>query len=358
MDKVRIGLIGTSWWADLMYLPSIRSHEGAEVVAVCGTDTGRTAAFAEKHSVARRYTDYTQMLADGGIDAVIISVPDDLHKQITLAVVDAGLHVMCEKPLALNAADAEEMLARAEAAGVKHSVLFTWRCQPLFRHLKQLLDSGTVGRPLRVSVSFLMGGGHQQNYQWRLDGARATGVLGDLGSHSIDMAMWLVGPISSVSAHAPRLIDRSGFDGTTPAPTNDTAHVTAEFANGAQGLVDVSVLTRLGAIDPLITVRIDGDAGTLDAHFEILGETPVRRILSQRNGESTLTAIETPPELVPTNPADPISVFREQSAGARLFIDSILHDFISEPNFTHGVAVQRVLDAALKSHEERRWVDV
>jgi predicted dehydrogenase len=359
MDKVRLGLIGTSWWADFMYVPSIKSHAGAELAAVCGTDAERTSAFAAKHGIARSHVDWREMLAAGGLDGVIVSVPDDLHKEITLGAINAGLHVLCEKPLALNAADAADMLAAAEARGVYHLVLYTWREQPIFRYLKQLVDQGYVGRPLRASFGFVASWSYAEVYQWRQDGVRANGVLGDLGSHVIDMALWLLGPMTSVSAHAPRLIDRSGFGGRTPSATNDTAHLTVEFANGAQGLIDVSGLVRLGSSEPHITARIDGDEGSLDVHYEPLGPNRVQRIFAQRHGETERVALTIPEDMIPPlDRGEPSAPFTQQSAGARRFIDAILGGFRPEPGFEAGVAVQRVIDAALRSYAERRWVDV
>jgi predicted dehydrogenase len=359
MDNVRFGLLGTSWWADLMYIPSIRSHPRADLVAVCGTNAERTAAFAGKHGVARHYIDWREMLAAGGLDAVIVAVPDDLHRDITLAAIERGLHVLCEKPLALNAADAERMLAAAEARGVRHMVTFTWREQPIFRYLKQLSEEGYVGRPLRASFGFFASWSYSRVYQWRQDGARANGVLGDLGSHMIDMATWLLGPIASLSAHAPRMIDRAGFDGATPKATNDTAHLTVEFTSGAQGLIDVSGLVRLGSSEPLITARIDGEEGSLDVHYELLGAHPAQRIVGQRTDGTDKQLLEVPEALMPElNPGDPMAPFSQQSAGVRRLVDAILGGFRPEPGFEAGVAVQRVIDAALCSHAERRWIDL
>ena len=174
--KVRVGIIGTSWWVDLMYVPSLRSYPDAEVAAVCGRNSERAAEVAKKFGGARIFTDYREMIAAGSLDAVVIAVPDDLHREMTIAALDAGLHVLCEKPLANNLADANEMLRRAEVAGVKHMVLFTWRWQPHWRYIKHLVDTGYIGRPLRARFAFISGAAFQEGSsgQWRYDGRRAT----------------------------------------------------------------------------------------------------------------------------------------------------------------------------------------
>ena len=141
-DVVRIGVIGTSGWTESIYLPSINSHPAGTVAAICGRNRTRGEALAAKFDIPQVFTDYQTMITAGNLDAVVIATPDDLHYPMTMAVIDAGLHILCEKPLALTVEQAEEMTARVEAAGVKHLVLFTWRWLPQFQYLKQLVDEG------------------------------------------------------------------------------------------------------------------------------------------------------------------------------------------------------------------------
>ena len=126
-DKVRVGVIGTSWYADLAHLPRIKSHSRAELAAVCGRNRERAEEMAGKYESPLVFTDYRDMIEKGHLDAVIVSTPDDLHYPMTMDALDAGLHVLCEKPMALNLAQAKEMYEKAESAGVKHMVFFTYR---------------------------------------------------------------------------------------------------------------------------------------------------------------------------------------------------------------------------------------
>ena len=130
MEKVRIGVIGTSWWADLVHLPSIASHDRADLVAICGRNQERAREMAAKYGIGATYADYRQMIAKEGLDAVVIVTPDDMHHPMAMAALDEGLHVMCEKPLGLNVAQTAEMLAKAEEAGVTHMVYYTSRWFP------------------------------------------------------------------------------------------------------------------------------------------------------------------------------------------------------------------------------------
>ncbi len=342
-DRIPIGIIGTSWWTELMFLPSLQSHPDAEIAGICGRNGERTSALAAKHGIANAFTDYRKLIASG-IKGVVIAAPDDMHKQMALAAIEAGLHVLCEKPMALGAGDAAEMLARADAAGIKHLVHFTWHWQPHFQHLKAMLDDGFIGRPLRARFEFAGGNGPSAAYQWRLDATRAAGVLGDLGSHMIHLAQWLVGPVADVMADAPVLIERD-----MPAPANDTAHLMLRFASGAQGAIDVTTLTHQDCACRM-SASIDGEDGSVEVVHTVLGPRNGLSFVATRRGGATETVA------VPGASDSFMTPFLENSAGARHFVDAIRDGFMPQPGFKAGLAVQQVLDAALLSNREQAWV--
>lgn len=356
-DKVRIGLIGTSWWASMMYLPVLKSHPDAEIVAICGRDAERTQVLAEAHGIPRAFTDYHEMLQTGDLDGVVIATPDDQHKPMTLAAVEAGLHVLCEKPMALNAADAQEMYDAAEAAGIRHMVLFTWRWQPCFQYLKELVDSGFVGKPYRGHFAYTSGSWRDDSYEWRRDGDRANGILGDVGSHMIDLGRWLLGDIASVSADAPNLMERSALAGHRT--NSDAAHLTAVFANGAQGIIDATALAHQGDSFVRMVAHIDGEDGSVDVTFIPLGAMAETRVRGIQRGETTMRDLEIPARyLAGHDPANFLDIYAQRPVGARLFVDAIRDGFQPEPGFDTGLAVQKVIDAALQSHRQRRWIDI
>src|SRR6187200_2721915 len=103
-DRVRVGVVGTSWFTTTFHLASLASHPDAELTAICGRDRERAHGVAADHHIPHVFTDYREMIASGLLDAVVVVTPDALHFPITMAALDAGLHVMCEKALALNAA--------------------------------------------------------------------------------------------------------------------------------------------------------------------------------------------------------------------------------------------------------------
>lgn len=116
-NPIRIGVIGTSWFADLGHLPSLAADERVSIAAICGRNRARAEEIAARYRIPQLFTDYHGMLTAGDLDAVVIVTPDDEHFPMAMAALDAGLHVLCEKPLACNADQARQMFERAEARG-------------------------------------------------------------------------------------------------------------------------------------------------------------------------------------------------------------------------------------------------
>lgn len=121
-DRVRVGVVGTSWFAETLHPASLASHPEAELTGICGRNRERADSVAAVHNIPHVYTDYRQMIASGVLDAVVVVTPDAMHHPITMAALEAGLHVMCEKAMALNADQARQMYEAAEAAGVVNMV--------------------------------------------------------------------------------------------------------------------------------------------------------------------------------------------------------------------------------------------
>jgi predicted dehydrogenase len=354
--RVRIGVVGTSYFVGRVHLPLLQSHPQAELVAVCGRTAARRDSLAIAHQIPQQFACYSEMLSQAKLDAIVIATPDDLHAPMTLAAIDAGLHVLCEKPLALNSADAAAMLARARAASVKHMVFFRWRWLAAYERLQRLLAEGWVGRPLQWVFSYLSSGGWKPGYAWRFDEQRAIGTLGDLGSHLIDMALWLGGPVVTVSASLNTFHVRHRPDGSRML-ANDSAMLLLRFADGSQGTIHASSVSQLGSESQMQMVAVYGDEGWLSAEFQRSRDPQLR---GARRGE----------EIRPVDSGDPaaegvgsyeerlLASWKRRSVADRLFVDAILSDQQVAPSFEDGVAVQRVIDAALESHQTDSWVDV
>lgn len=352
-ERIRVGIIGTSWWTDLMYLPSLQSHPRAEVVALCGRNRANADALAQKFGVAQVFTDYRAMLEQAGLDAIAIVTPDDEHHQMALDALDAGLHVLCEKPLAGNAAQAREMHAKAQATGLQNLVLFTYRWMPQHIYARQLLHEGRIGRCRQANFQFLMSYAGDQEYRWRFDGQRANGVLGDLGSHVIDLARWYLGEIVRVQAHMANFVDRPGAGGGPGVPANDSALLLLEFADGAHAAVQLSaVATAIEDEGWAVRSQLYGEAGSLDISL-----TVNEAIGWSQAGTPGVQRLPVPAELWGgSDPSDFFGVFLKAPAGPRLFIDAIAEGRPAEPSFYDGLRAQEVVDAALESHRSGRAV--
>ena len=358
-DKVRVGIIGTSWWTEFMFLPSLGSHPAAEIAAICGRNRERGEALADQHGIEAVFTDYEALIKEAHVDAVVIATPDDLHFPMTMAALEAGLHVLCEKPLANNATQARQMYEKAEAAGVKHMVLYTWRWLPQFQYLKHLVDSGFIGRCYHANFRFLGGYGRSAEYAWRYDGQRCNGMVGDLGSHMIDFARWFVGDIKKVTAQLGYYVAHESHNEQPLVPTNDAVYIMLQFENQAQGTIQTSAVSHQADRGMKIEVELYGEAGSLEVNFPLFGAEAGPKIRGARHDDEAFTVIEVPPAFYEgidlTNVVD---VFVKQSVGSRLFIDSILEDRLPSPNFYDGLKAQEVIDAALTSHQDEGWISL
>lgn len=360
-ETVRFGVIGTSWWTDLIHLPALAADRRVALMAISGRNAERAREVADKYGISAVYTDYRDLIAQADLDAILIATPDDLHCEMTMAALDAGLHVLCEKPLALNASDAKAMYDRAEAAHVHHMAYFTWRWMPHIRYMRELIDQGVLGRLYHAQLSFIMGGGLSPEYQWRLDRTRANGVLGDLGSHMFDLARYLAGDVTRVSAHLASHVRHTGSDGRPVEPANDSALALLEFAGGAQGGVHVSVVARVA--DPFFEqeVVLHGEEGSLKAGLTIGGG---QQLQLAKGGEPMLPL--TIPEHYWEGVDTSLPFFDQfgmlftssQPIGSRLFVDGILENRPVAPSFYEGWKAQQIIDAAIASNERGCWVAV
>ena len=357
-DRIRVGVVGTSWWAELMYLPILKQHPRAELVAVCGRRPERADQIARKYGIPHAFSNYRAMIDQAGLQALIVSTPDDLHYPIAMAALDAGLHVLCEKPLALDVAQARAMYEKATAAGVTHMVLFTYRWLPLYQHVRQLLDDGYLGRPFHCSMRYVCGFGRDPQDRWRLDPQRARGVLGDIGSHMIDLARWYLGDVSGVGAHLAAFVGRVDSHGQRVDATNDTAALTLRFQSGAQATIQLSSVVHVGDRGQEQQVIFSGEAGTLEIH-QTFGRA---EIYGARANEQQFTRLFSLDYRATAASSDEhemtgmLAPFHDQSIGPRLFIDAIVEHRAVSPSFYDGLKAQEVIDAAFESDRRGCWV--
>jgi predicted dehydrogenase len=353
---VKVGVIGTSWWADAMYLPPLATHPLAEVVAVCGRNPETTADFAARWDVAGLYSDPIAMLDGAELDAVVIATANDTHHGLTLAALDRGLHVLCEKPLAQDVAQAAEMAARAASSGAITMVPFTYHYMPVNRFVRQLVAGGYVGRPHHVNLRYYTGYASDPAYSWRFDREIAgSGVIGDLASHWVHLARWILDDTeTSVSASASTFVERHPRpDGSSYDQTEDSAVLIVRYVSGAYGVLQVSAVCWEGTpFGQTHHLEVHGDEGTL---YAVCDWDTVQEVRGVRRGEPGPPALlPIPDDLWAGVRRDTVhntyrDTFRETDAMTRGWIDAIAAGRPVRPDFADGLAVQRVLDAAVAS---------
>ncbi|MCB9452844.1 MAG: Gfo/Idh/MocA family oxidoreductase [Anaerolineaceae bacterium] len=360
-EHVRVGIVGPGFWADTMYLPAFANHPNATVVAICGRDEARTQAFAAEHGIPHYFADYEAMYASGLIDAVVIVTGNKTHYDMTMKALDVGLHVLCEKPLAMNVAEANAMAQKAEATGLKCLVPFTYRFMPAERYLKQLIDSGYIGKPYNLNMRYYTGYARQGDYMWRFDLEEAgAGAVGDIGSHFMYLSYWYYGEIESVMCQLSHHIERDPRpDGNNDyVRADDGAMILLQFKNGAQGVIVASaVLYEDTPFGQTHHKEFHGSEGTL---YTFNDWDTIQEVKGARVGEGMIKPLPIPDEIWGGVRCDTVhntyrDVFREQDYMARGWINDILHDTPSSPSFADAAYIQRVIAACqLSAKEDRR----
>jgi predicted dehydrogenase len=342
-NQVNIGVIGTSGWTEMIFLTVLQNYERANLQAICGRNQERANELAQKYGVSEVYSDYREMFAKSKLDAVVIASPDDMHYEMAMAAFDAGLHVLCEKPVALNAAHVLEMLNKAEEKRLKHLVMYTHHWFPYFQRSKQLLTENYTGKIFHGHFHWFSNYAFDSKYNWRFDGTRSQGITADLGSHILHAALWLLGDVKSVVAQIACHVPRE----ETPKPAHDTAQILMEFKNGAEVEVHLSAATHMlsGSFMEL-SFGLHGEKGGLEGQWLVsFGETfsSVTSLRGQQIGSET--------KINEAGEADFERYFKENPVGARLFVDGILDDKSLSPSLKEGYKVQQVIDAVIRSHE-------
>ena len=360
-QPVRIGVIGGGF--GIQHLQGFGATEDAEVVAFCQRTKDKAEATAGKFGVPRVYTDYRGLLAHQGLDAVSIVAPPHVHAEIVAAAVREGLHLLCEKPLAMNAAEAEAMLKQAEDAGRVHMTAFNHRHIPALAYMKELLDDGYVGeRVLHVESRWFSESraAPGQTHYWRHRRELAGfGVLGDIGVHVVDRVRWLIGEFESVWGHADTFIPEQPDDRgvSQPVTVDDSFTLMGRLGGGASACIRVSAVARKSNYQNL---EIYGDAGMLRFTFDRNVEGGVRGQLWGARGDTRAPEPLEIPERY-TRGLDAVDPQRAQGEFifaklTRDFVEAIQNGTAASPSFADGLAAQRVLDAALRSSEEGDWI--
>ena len=320
----------------------------------------RTGVVFEGWGIDRVSTDAEALCAEPGIDAVIIATPNFTHKPIALAAARAGKHVMCEKPLGLNAGEVATMYAACRDAHVVHMTAFTYRFAPSMRYLRHLLRSGALGTPRHFrSQRFL--DWPETSWAWRQYKEKAgAGDLYDMTIHRIDFAIDLLGPIKHVCGAVARFAPRTSTPDGKPCPPSDVddwSSLIGEFESGATGVWEGTTLAKGYGRNGFGHEWAEINGSDASAVYRL--HEP-NTILLGKTGHD-LAPVPVPEEFLkpvgsPRDPrqGEPATVFRYDLAWE--FVSAIVENRDAVPSFYDGLNAQIVADAVLKSYETKTWI--
>src|SRR4051794_20063083 len=332
--------------ARLRHIPAFVEAEKlglAEIVAICDPVLGALDAAGDQFDITDRYLDYRDVLARDDIDVVTIAPPTSSHGRITIATLQAGKHVLCEKPLALTLESARRMATAARESGRVTSVNYRYRWVPAARYLKELVETGEVGDTRQIFMNYFNALVQEAGtpLQWRQTRAEGGGNLADIGSHLIDMSLWLLGPIIRVRCDLRTFTpERPAGDGMEPVDVDDAAMCHLEFASGAFGVLNASGVC-LGRGNHQ-RVEVYGTKGSVVYQIDAPNDLGGDRLHVCFGWPQHRTAGMAPALTLPRHQGTPLDPFLD-------FLSSASEGRPASVTFDDAVRVQAILEAAEQS---------
>lgn len=352
--SARIAILGTGWGAGTQ-IPAFRAA-GLEIVALWGRTPEKARRAAEEAGVPFASADFAEILERSDVDLVSVATPPSSHAELSVRALEAGKHVLCEKPTAMDASEAARMLEAARArpellALIDHELRFI----PGRRRLRELVLAGYAGRVLHVEATHRSGfrlGAHFP-WNWWSERRHGGGILGALGSHLIDALTWTLGRrVEAVSARLSTFFPRrAGADGRERAADADEyAALELEFAGGIAGTVYLS--TGVAGAEPDRILVAGTEASLTYEDGRLVGRRP--------SGKTE--------DLTRAEDLEALAGLRQDEWGrGSFYLGRALGQALADGDrgevsiaagFEDGLRIQEVLDAARGSDAERRWMDV
>ena len=380
---VRVGLIGygfmgrthsnayrqVSKFFDIEHTPVLQ--------ACCARSEDKIKDFADNWGWESYETDWRKLIERDDIDLIDITTPNNSHHDIAIAAAEAGKMVLCEKPLAMNVAEAVAMTEAIEKAGVANMVWFNYRRVPAISLAKQLVDEKRIGRPFHYRACYLQDWTIAEDVPqggatlWRLDAKVAgSGVTGDLLAHSIDSAIWLNGPITSVSAATETFVKERVHQETgekTKVEIDDACMFLARFANGSMGTFESSRYAR--GRKNFNTFELNGEDGSVFfdledpqilQYFEYANPTTGQKVEDHVTGWRRIhvTNFEHPYMDRWWVPGCTIGYEHTFTNALADFFQGLDSGKPTQPDFRSALETQKVCDAVLQSAKEKQWVEI
>ena len=381
--EIGIGLLGVGWMGDLhtASYKRVRDHypdcEGIARLVVAADEFEERARLAvERLGYAEWTSDWRDVLAHPDVEAVSITAPNFMHREMALAAAEAGKHFWGEKPLGRFPAETAEIAAAAEAAGVRTIVGLNYRHVPAVKHARHLIETGALGEVNHFRCHFLAGYANraQGALSWRfLRELAGLGVLGDLMSHAVDLSHHLLGPIARVTAQAAILIPRrpivemgtgthfSVVEGGElgDVENEDWAGSLVEFESGLKAVLEASRV--IVGPDCRYSFEANGTAGAVAWDFERMNELQVSLPLPSGDmGYTTVLMGPQHPDFARFLPGTgiPMGYNDLKTTEAYLFLQSVADGIQREPGVREIVAAANVLEAMRRSFETGAWEEV
>ena len=331
---------------------------------VCGRNGAGVEKAASSLGWQEHATRWEEVVARKDIDIIDICTPGDSHLPIALAAAEAKKVVFCEKPLANTRPEAEQMLAAVQRAGVLHMLCHNYRRCPAVSLAKELIADGQLGTLHHFRGSYLQDWIVDPQFPrvWRLEKARAgAGALGDIGSHSLDLARYLVGEIAEVSGFLKTFIGERPLpdgSGTGKVDVDDAAYAHLRFDNGALGSVEASRFAT--GRKNYNTFEINGSKGSLCFNLERMNELELYVEEGKNSGFRTILATDAKHPYVQAwwPPGHILGYEHSFTHTVADLLTAVGKQQLPTPNFEDGVRNQRVLDAIERSSASKRWEQV
>ena len=376
MDRIGIGMVGYGMigrvhclgYRDLPLLyPGQLPH--LQLAAVCTQHAETAQAAVQEAGFQAGYTNYADLLADGAVDVIDCCVPNDAHYAVIKQALLAGKHVYCDKPLALNAAQASDLVRVAQTAGVQVGMTFNYRFLPAILRAHEILSAGELGEIYSFRIDYLHSGYQNPSRPmgWRLRKERAGGgALVDIGSHAIDLLRHLLGEVEALHCSTRTFINQRpvspGASEMESVQVDDAAWIQARLGNGAEGSLHVSRFAT-GAQDDL-SLEIYGSLGGL--RFNLMDPNwlywyDARRPEGATGGERGWTRVETVQRYPGASglPARaPVGWGRTHAENQYAFLRALHLGKQCSPDILDGYINHLVIEAAYASAETGDWVRV
>jgi predicted dehydrogenase len=376
MEKIGIGLLGYGGIGKIhtycyRQLPLLYPGKLPEIVleGVCTSNPETAARAAGAGGFRRGFSDLGELLQQEEVDVVDCCLPNFLHKDALIRAFEAGKHVYCEKPLALNGGEARQIAAAAAQHGVRVGMTFNFRFLPALMRAKQLIEEGRLGRVYSFRAEYLHTGYQDPNRRmsWRMrKSLSGGGAVVDLGSHVIDLMRHLLGEFAAVRGTLRTFIGRRPVDknskDTEAVTVDDAAWLEVKLREGSIGTIEVSRFAT-GALDDL-NVEIYGEKAAMmfrlmDANW--LYWYDASRPGGLMGGEKGWTRLETvqhyPGAALPP-PRSIVGWTRTHAENQNAFLEAVSRGQTAHPGAMDGLRCQLIMDAVYRSAETGSWVDV